>query len=467
MLLSLASVSPPLAARRSPVAAAAPFARKAAPRAVLCRGSASAAAAGSSSSNSVGGDAAATEAETLGLACPLSSRPLSSRPPAAAAAKPAFFTHYEKTRVLPALAACLAVLAATAGDPRALFLLLSAATDALPFLAPFALVALVAAVATVVAGYTGNRDAASRARAFAARRFLKLALAAVFFLTVARGVLPAGLFPPPATSVIELRRFSAAAAASRSAPRRPSTEPFSVVAVPSLVAELLLRGSSSSRGNSRRKGLLGAGDVLLSAALGVVCGIGTFFAYNAMRWIVSKVKEQREGGDEARAVVELSHMPPPLPLVPPPRPLLPPLLPPPLPPPQPSTTPPSEPLEAQLRKSKQELSASRAEVKALAAELDRERGRRQKLQEKKDDGAALAAAVAAASSFAGKAPRSSSQPLLSVIREASKTLAQTRAELMASRARERAAEEKAKRAQEELEVVRAAAAAAAPEDNNK
>lgn len=91
MLLSLASNPLFLAKRRSPVAAAAPVARKAAPGAVICRGSASvAAAAGSSSSSSlVVGDAAA---ERRGLACPLSSRPLSSRPPALAlaASKPSF-----------------------------------------------------------------------------------------------------------------------------------------------------------------------------------------------------------------------------------------------------------------------------------------------------------------------------------------------------------------------------------------
>lgn len=414
MLLSLASI-PPIPATRMRQVAALPVARKVAPRAVLRRGSA-AAAGGSAVVVAVAGDAAATEAERRGLACPLSSRP------APAVSNP-FLTDFEKKRALPALAVCLAVLSATAGDPRGLLLLpaaaLAAMTNALlPFVA-FALVAVVAAVATVAANNAKNRNFTSRARAFATQRFLKLAPVVVFFTVVAKGILPARLFPW-ATSVVELRRLSAAIRSDSFS--SSSSEPFIVVSVPSLVAELLLRSSSSSSNSNSMKMLLAAGNVLLSVALGVVCGVGAFFVYTAFHWIAWKVKQRavvaqmiqqkEQEQEEERAVVKLLSPP-----LPPAKTALPP------PPPPPPPT--SESLESQLRreihKSKQELSESRAQVKALAAELDLERRRRQKRpqreEEKADDdngtaATALAAAAAAASSFAARAPRSSSQPLV-------------------------------------------------------
>ena len=442
MLRSLAS-SPSLpSTRRGTLASAAPVARKAAPRgAVLCRGSApasgSASALTSRSDNSVvdvGSDAAATEAEKKGLACPLACPLLSSRSSRAPALSVPFFTHFERTRALPAQAACLALLRWTAGDTRALVLLPWALA-----LAARKNAALVVLVAAVVAHQKGDRDAASRARALAAWRLLELALVVVFFATVARGVLPPGFVPPLPTAVIELRRLSASVASrSASSLSYSSSEPFLVVAVPSLVAKLLLQSSSSSSSSKfRGKVLLGAGNVVLSAA----CGIATLLAFSTLRWIASKVVKQREKeGEVAGVVVELV---PRLPLLPPPSP--------------PPPAPPSESLESQLRselhKSKRDLSESRAQVEALAAELDLER-RRQKKDE--EDAAAAAssldaAAAAAASSFAKSSPRSSSQPLLRVIREASRTLSQTRQELEASRARERAVEERAQRAEEERE----------------
>lgn len=463
MLLSSAPRPTLPSTRKQHPAAAAACAQKAEPRAVLCRGSASAAV-GSSNAAAVAADAAATkEAERRGLACPLSSRPVS-------APSFPFLTDFEKTRALPALAVCLAVISATAGDPRALLLLpVLAATKALPLVlvAPFVFIALVAAVAAVVAN--DDREAASRARAFAAKRFLKLAAVAIFFVVVARGVLPPSLFPPAAAPsvAVELRRLSAAAPSRGSA---PSSEPFLVVGVPSMVAKLLLRSSGSNSSNIASKVLLAAGNLVLSLVMTVVYGVGALFALKALRWVAWKVKPGGGGGEEeegqARAAVELLPRPPPPPvskaelMLPPPPPPLPPLPP---PPPPPS---PSEALESQLRReihrSSRELSESRAQVKKLAAELDLERRRQRRLQreeEKKaaaDDAVALAAATAAASAFAAKAPRSSSQPLLKVIREASKVLSQTREELEAARAARKAAEEKAKRAEDELEAVKRA-----------